>query len=415
MLRDRPAPLWAGRTIALLGILLVALSLRIAVAALSPIFDLVRVDIPLSSVAIGVIGMLPPILFALSGIIAPLIARRLGLEAALVLALALIIVGHLARAASGSYGLLVAASVVTLLGMGIGNVLLPPAVKRYFPDRIGLVTASYATLLSVSTAVPALLAAPLAEAGGWRMSLGVWSLTAAVAIVPWFILLSRHRSERALAASALAERPEAPEVEVPKPAVVGRLWRSPVAIAITVAFAVSSLNAYAAFTWLPEILVDITGMSTVNSGIMLSIFSAAGLPASIVAPFLVSRLKNVGWIVFAGVAFFVVGYLGLIFVPTTATVLWVILAGLGPVLFPVCLVLINSRTRTHEGSVALSGFVQSVGYTLGALGPLVVGLLHDVSGGWIFPLAFLLVTALAGIFAAIALRSPRFVEDELAR
>jgi len=407
---DRPAPLWAGRTIALLGILLVALSLRQAVAAISPIFDLVRVDIPLSSVAIGVIGMLPPILFAISGLIAPPVARRLGLELALVVALVLMVVGHLGRATAPDYTMLVISSVVALLGMGIGNVLLPPAVKRYFPDRIGLVTASYATLLSVSTAVPALLAAPLADAGGWRMSLGVWSLTAAVAIVPWVILVSRHRAEKA-AAAAPAE--ETPEIEVVKPAAVRRLWRSPVAIAITIAFAVSSLNAYAAFTWLPEILVDITGMSTFDSGIMLSIFSAAGLPASIIAPILVARLKNVGWIVFAGVAFFVVGYLGLIFVPSTATVLWVFLAGLGPVLFPVCLVLINSRTRTHEGSVALSGFVQSVGYTLGALGPLVVGLLHDVSGGWTGPLVFLLITALAGIYAAIALRSERFVEDEL--
>ena len=422
---DRPAPLWAGRTIALLGILLVALSLRQAVAAISPIFDLVRVDIPLSSVAIGVIGMLPPILFAASGLIAPPVARRLGLEFALVAALVLMVVGHLGRATAPNYTMLAVSSVVALLGMGIGNVLLPPAVKRYFPDRIGLVTASYATLLSVSTAVPALLAAPLADAGGWRMSLGVWSLTAAVAIVPWAILVTRHRAEKARAVvdAAVLENAvlegtaaeETPELEKVKTAVVGRLWRSPVAIAITIAFAVSSLNAYAAFTWLPEILVDITGMSTFDSGIMLSIFSAAGLPASIIAPILVARLKNVGWIVFAGVAFFVVGYLGLIFVPSTATVLWVILAGLGPVLFPVCLVLINSRTRTHEGSVALSGFVQSVGYTLGALGPLVVGLLHDVTGGWTGPLVFLLLTALAGIYAAIALRSERFVEDELAR
>ena len=90
-----------------------------------------------------------------------------------------------------------------------------------------------------------------------------------------------------------------------------------------------------------------------------------------------------------------------------------LLIGLGPVLFPVCLVLINSRTRTHGGSVALSGFAQGIGYTLGALGPLLVGVLHDLTGGWTAPLAFLLATALAAIFSAIALRSPRYVEDEL--
>jgi len=390
----------------------VALSLRQAVAAISPIIDLIRVDIPLTSVGIGVIGALPPILFALSGFFAPTVARRLGLEAALVAAIALMIAGHLLRAAAGNYPVLVIGSVVTLVGMGIGNVLLPPAVKKYFPDRIGIVTASYATMLSLSTAVPALVSAPLADVGGWRLSLGIWSVTATVAIVPWIILLARDRRSVADAATAAVDG-NAPEVEVAPPAVVGRMWRSPVAVAITVAFAVSALNAYASFAWLPEILTDQTGMSNVDAGIMLSIFGFAGLPASIIAPILVARLKNVGWLIFAGVAFFVVGYLGLIVAPGTATLLWVVLIGFGPILFPVCLVLINSRTRTHSGSVALSGFVQGIGYTLGALGPLVVGVLHDISGGWTLPLVFLLATALAGIGAAIALRSRRFVEDEL--
>lgn len=390
----------------------VALSLRQAVAAISPIIDLIRVDIPLTSVGIGVIGALPPILFALSGFFAPTVARRLGLEAALVAAIALMIAGHLLRAAAGNYPVLVIGSVVTLVGMGIGNVLLPPAVKKYFPDRIGIVTASYATMLSLSTAVPALVSAPLADVGGWRLSLGIWSVTATVAIIPWIILLSRHRRSVVEAAAAAAVD-DAPEVEAAPPAVVGRMWRSPVAVAITVAFAVSALNAYASFAWLPEILTDQTGMSNVDAGIMLSIFGFAGLPASIIAPILVARLKNVGWLIFAGVAFFVVGYLGLIIAPGEVTLLWVILIGFGPILFPVCLVLINSRTRTHTGSVALSGFVQGIGYTLGALGPLVVGVLHDISGGWTLPLVFLLATALAGVGAAIALRSRRFVEDEL--
>ena len=82
-------------------------------------------------------------------------------------------------------------------------------------------------------------------------------------------------------------------------------------------------------------------------------------------------MRNVGILVYAGVVFFIVGYLGLLLVPATATWLWVAFAGAGPLLFPLALVLINLRTRTHAGSVALSGFVQGIGYTIGAVGPLV--------------------------------------------
>ncbi|MFI5955137.1 hypothetical protein [Cryptosporangium sp. NPDC051539] len=48
-----------------------------------------------------------------------------------------------------------------------------------------------------------------------------------------------------------------------------------------------------------------------------------------------------------------------------------------------------------------------------ALGPLLVGLLHDVSGGWTLPLLFLLAVALAAAIPATTLARPAFVEDEL--
>jgi len=402
-------PLWAGRTIALIGIVTLALSIRSAVAAISPIVDEIGVDIELTSVGLGVIGMLPPVFFALSGFIAPPIARRLGLEGALVLAIVVMIVGHIARAASGSYPALLIGSALALVGMGIANVLLPPAVKRYFPDRLGLLTATYATIMSISTALPALLAAPLADSVGWRFSLGIWSALAFVAIVPWIILLSRHRAT--LAAAALDE---SPEVEEASPALVARLWRSKTAIAITVTLAVSAINAYANFAWLPGILIDIAGVTPVVAGSLLALFSFAGLPASIIAPILVARWRNSGILIYAGVVFFIVGYSGLLLVPTVATWFWVFLVGAGPVLFPVSLVLINARTRGHAGSVALSGFAQGIGYTIGALGPLLVGVLHDVSGGWTVPLVFLLVTALPALYAAVVLGRPGFIEDELA-
>jgi CP family cyanate transporter-like MFS transporter len=91
------------------------------------------------------------------------------------------------------------------------------------------------------------------------------------------------------------------------------------------------------------------------------------------------------------------------------------MAGLGPLLFPLVLVLINLRTRSHAGSVALSGFVQSVGYTLGALGPLSVALLHELTGGWTAPLLFLIGTALAVTVAGAVIARPHLLEDDLER
>jgi CP family cyanate transporter-like MFS transporter len=130
---------------------------------------------------------------------------------------------------------------------------------------------------------------------------------------------------------------------------------------------------------------------------------------------LVQRLRNPGWIVQGAVVLFVVGYLGLLLAPSVLTWLWVLLVGSGTILFPVTLALINTRTTSTQNSASLSGFVQGIGYTVGATGPLLVGVLHDLTGGWTVPLIALLVTSLSAIVAGIVLARPGTVEDELER
>ncbi|HOD33073.1 MAG TPA: hypothetical protein PKO12_06315 [Holophaga sp.] len=94
--------------------------------------------------------------------------------------------------------------------------------------------------------------------------------------------------------------------------------------------------------------------------------------------------------------------------------LWTGLIGLGPLVFPLLLALFGLRTRSHHAAAQLSGFVQTIGYAGGAVGPLLVGTLHEVTGGWSIPLAALLCISVVSIIPAIALRRPVMLEDELA-
>src|SRR5690606_24740675 len=75
-----------------------------------------------------------------------------------------------------------------LAGMGIGNVVLPPLVKRWFPHRVGTLSVVYITALQAGTILSALAAVPLADAFGWRVSLGAWAFTAVAAMLPWWLL-----------------------------------------------------------------------------------------------------------------------------------------------------------------------------------------------------------------------------------
>jgi CP family cyanate transporter-like MFS transporter len=57
-----------------------------------------------------------------------------------------------------------------------------------------------------------------------------------------------------------------------------------------------------------------------------------------------------------------------------------------------CLTLVNVRTKTPAGSSLLSGAMQGIGYGLACVGPLLIGVLHDLGGGWGGSYLFLYVT-----------------------
>lgn len=424
-------PLWQGRAVALVGIVLVAFSLRSAVASLSPVIDHVAEDFPVSPVVVGLIGAAPPVCFALFGLLTPLFERRFGLERVAVTAITLMALGMLLRGtAFDSVGLLVTTALV-FAGVGSGNVLLPPLVKKYFPDRIGVMMTVYSTTLAVSTFLPPLVAVPVADALSWRLSLGMWGIFAAVALVPWVTLLLRDRSHPMPApteeveidptdgrhdlqdAVAVATGPISTAPANPR--YFARLWRLPLAWALALVFATSSTMAYVSFAWMPTMLVDIGDVTPATAGFLLSLFALIGLPCSMLVPILVVRYQATRPLFFVGVVAGLVGVLGLLLAPTAALALWVCVFGLSAIMFPLSLVLLSIRARTPESAVALSGFVQSIGYGIAAVFPLLVGLLHETTGGWQVPLLVVGAVLIAAIPAGIVAGRRVTIEDEWER
>ena len=80
-------------------------------------------------------------------------------------------------------------------------------------------------------------------------------------------------------------------------------------------------------------------------------------------------------------------------------------------MFPVVLTMIGLRSRTSEGTAALSGFTQSVGYLMSAIGPFGMGLLYGLTGGWTVPLFVLIGLCAAQLFAGMAVARPAYIED----
>lgn len=366
------------------AIVLLALTLRIAVASLSPLLTVIARDFPLPAAVVGLIGMAPPVAFALSAVVTPAIERRLGLERLVLIAAVAAAVALGVRALAVDAWTLLAATAGVFAAVGVANVLVPAVVKKYFPERVGLMTTVYTTTMAVATFTPPLVAVPLADAVGWRGSFAVWAVVAVAAVVPWIAMSVRARAGRD------------DVLEEPRASVLSRVMRVPQAWALVTTFAVNSSVAYGMFAWLPTILIDTAGVDAATAGGLLALFSFMGLPVSLVIPLLIARWRRTGPFYVLAVAGGLAGIAGLLIAPGAATVLWVVLIGLPPLMFPMVLVLFGLRTRSHETAVAVSGFVQSVGYALAALVPLAIGVTHELTGGWT---AGLLV--LAGVIAFV--------------
>ena len=74
---------------------------------------------------------------------------------------------------------------------------------------------------------------------------------------------------------------------------------------------------------------------------------------------------------------------------------------------------VTARTRTPAVTARLSGFVQPVGYALAALGPFLVGLLHDATDGWDLVLVVLALTSVPFTWAGLRAARPVWVDDEI--
>jgi CP family cyanate transporter-like MFS transporter len=391
-----PPSLFKGRLLAFAAIVLVAANLRSAVTSLTPLLDRLGHVFDFGSTMTGVLGMMPTAAFAVFGLATPRITRTLGLERTAMLAMVLATAGLLVRAFAGNVGVLMLGSAIALAGMGMGNVVVPPLVKRYFADRVGTLSTIYITVLQAGTMVPALLAVPVANQFDWRISLGMWSLLSAAAVLPW-ILLSRTAPHTEAATNTTTQA-------------AGQVWKTSLGWGMALMFGMTSLGTYSLFTWLPKVMVE-AGASESLGGVMVAIYSAIGLAPSLLVPALAVRMRNPFPIAVMVFVLNLIAFTGLLLAPMSAPWLWAIIAGLGPSTFPLGLTLINLRTRSQAGSAALSGFMQGVGYSLASLGPLLFGWLHGVSDGWAWSFAFLALCSTVLLIAAWFACKPQQLED----
>lgn len=389
----------ARRTSALVlvGLVVLSFNLRPTAVSVGPVLAEVRDSFSMSGPAAGLLTSLPVIAFAVFGALAPTAARAIGVHRVTLTAIGASIAGLAGRAATDSEMVFLLLSLLALGGMAMANVLLPSLVKLHFPDRIGQVTAIYTTALAIGLTAALVLTVPISHAfDSWRAGLGAWAALAVLAAVPWISLIAHDRH---------LER-------TPSTITFAAVARTPLGLAMALFFGLQSLQAYAIFGWFAQLWRD-SGYSAGVAGLLAGVVAGTSIPLSLWLPNVLARSADPRRVLFAVIAAYPVGYAGLMVAPHSLAPLWAVLVGIGTVTFPLILTLVGLRARSAEGTAALSAFTQSVGYLVAAIGPFLVGVVHDASGGWNLPLLMLLVLALPLFALAAYVGRVRYVEDQL--
>ncbi|MEU6390002.1 CynX/NimT family MFS transporter [Streptomyces sp. NPDC046939] len=395
---------WAVRLVTV-GIVLAALNLRPAITSLGALLEEVRDGLGMSGSVAGLLTSVPPLCFAVFGVMAPRLARRFGASAVVCAGMAAIATGLIVRPYAGNTAGFLAASALALMGIAVSNVLMPVIVKRWFPDRVGSMTGLYSMALAMGTSLAAAATVPVTDAlgGNWQSGLAVWAALGVAAVLPW---------------APLARARSAGPAEPTRSTAAGqgdglRITRSRTAWALAVFFGLQATAAYITMGWMAQIFRD-AGVSASTAGVLLAVTMSMGIPLAFVIPRVAARLPRQGPIVIVLGVCGLAGYAGLYFAPASGAWAWAILLGVSNCAFPLALTMVGMRARTGAGVAKLSAFAQSTGYLISIPGPLLVGVLYQSSGGWGVPIALMAALMVPQIVVGVLAGRDRTVEDEAA-
>lgn len=365
----------------IVGILMIATTLRVTFTGAAPLLDAIRADYGLTTAQTGLLTTLPLLAFALVSPLAAGIARRIGMERSLFVAMLLICAG-IAMRSLPSVSLLFFGTAVIGCGIALGNVLLPGLIKRDFSQHVARLTGAYSLTMGAAAALGSALVVPLALNGfGWRGALLLLMVFPLLAFLVWLPQWRNTTHANVTTSRALHTR---------------GIWRSPLAWQVTLFLGINSLIYYVIIGWLPAILIS-HGYSEAQAGSLHGLLQLATASPGLLIPLVLHRFRDQRSIAALVSLMCAVGAAGFWFMPDQA-VLWTLLFGFGSGATMILgLTFIGLRASSSHQAAALSGMAQSVGYLLAACGPPLMGRIHDGQGSWQIPL--LAVAALAVVMA----------------
>lgn len=366
-------------------IVLVAIDLRPGIVSVGPLLGQIRNEFGISNAQASLLTAIPNILMGLLALPTPWLARRFGRDRVILAALAILSIAILLRAFAQTTTQLLVTTAGVGAGIAVAGALISGFVKARFPRHVSLLMGLYAMSIGLGSTLAAAATAPLsALGGGWRLGTGIWALPGLTAIAAWTVVSRSERTTDPASETAAARRHPAGSV---------RAWL------VASYFAINNFLFFGFLSWLAPIYREL-GATQAHAGLLLACFTMAFMFSNPL-PALLSKSEDRRWVVglFAGIA--LVGFSATAVAPTLMPLVTIpiVACGIGAS-FSLGMTLPLDNASSPEEANSWTSFVLFIGYLLGALGPLALGLLRDRTGN--FHAALWALVAAAALMVSLA-------------
>ncbi|WP_422424736.1 CynX/NimT family MFS transporter [Bacillus sp. PSXD-155] len=310
-----------------LTLFIVSINLRIGITSISPLLETIRQDLNLINFTVSFLTSIPVLCMGIFALFTGQVNKRWGTEKA------------------------------------IAGPLLSGFIKDKFPTKIGLMIGVYSVGMGTGASLSAGFTIPLQHIlkGSWNMALAFWSVFTIVALIFWYPIMKQNKSIK-----THNKRNNVLQLKNKK------TWL------FTIFFGLQSGIFYSVTTWMAPTFQSM-GVSSQQAGTLITVFTFVQMVCSFVIPTSADYYKNrTLWLL--GSIFFVL--IGLFFIIYSLTTPWIsaVLVGIGlGGLFPLALMLPLDETKTSEDASAWTAMMQSGGYIMGGLIPILTGITRDIS------------------------------------
>lgn len=360
----------------------IAINMRPAITSIGPMLETIREQLTLSNAQVSLLTAVPVICMGIFATLAPLLNRKFGLLRTMAVMITLIGVMTALRGFISGFIVLVVTAFIIGIAIAVVGPLLSAMIKQYFPDKAASVIGIYSFGMGVGSAASAGLTAVFFDTtGSYFFALSIWSILALIGLGAWFLAMKGQMEGPQI--NSVKAKSQRNKMNSP--------WKSRKAWLFLLFFGLQSSAFFSIITWLAPIATS-SGLTLLQAGTLLSIMTTVQIFFNILLPLLMERFPaRKFWLLLILVA----GMLAVVLFWTGVhSLMWVGAFIMGiPLggLFPIALLLPLDETETAEEASSWTAMMQTGGFIIGGLLPLLIALVFDWTANHQYTLAIIML------------------------